>query len=190
MAFKQKIPIPALVFALLAVGLGAVVVFHRPPDEDLLRQAVDKYVASLGAPPRQMEIHGTTVDLITADGRLVYAQFEKKNGEWAYARNLAEEFSRAMKDPAFQKQVRDHLAEKVANRFQAATTVLPELSQFEYSLARDLTEDVLVGSVRVGFSYPKTGDLQKRGQYIEQYRWQDGRWQSQGLGALYDYVGR
>jgi hypothetical protein len=188
-AFKHNLPIPALILVLLAGGVAAVVFFHQPPDEDLLRQAVDRHVATLG-PVRDLQIHGNVADIVAGDkGTLIYAEFEKRNGEWTYARNLAEEFSKAMKDPEIQKTVLQHLAEKVGNRLQMTVTISPDLSQFAYKLQRDLELKALIGTCTVNFAYPKVKDTQRRGQYVENFEWKDGRWQSWGPGALYDKVG-
>ena len=188
MAFKHNLPIPAVILVLLAGGIGAALLFHSPPEEDLLRQAVDRHVATLG-PVKEMQLHGTVADILTQEGRLIYAEFEKKNGTWTYSRNLADEFAQAMKDPETQKAVLRHLAEKVGTRLQTSVTISPDLSQFSYKLARDLELKALVGTCTVGFAYPKVKDTQRRGQYVENFEWKDGRWRSWGPGALYDKVG-
>ena len=191
MAFKQNLPLPAIVIALLAAVLGGLVLFHTPPDEDLLRQAIDAYVASLGN-VKQREQHGPVVDLIVGDtDRLVYALFEKKDGKWAYSRNLAEEFSVAMKDPELQRGVVRHLGEKVSQRFQSSVTFGEGLQTFRYDLARDVGSGELLGTCTVNFGYPKVGDAPQRGgQYVETFEWKDGKWRSQGPGRLYDSVVR
>ena len=188
MAFKQNLPIPALILGLLVAAVGAVVLFHTPPDEDLIRQAVDQYVAKVG-PVTQMEIHGNVADLITQEkGRLIYAEFEKKNGTWVFAHNLAEEFSRAMKDPEVQKTVVLHLGERVSQRLKSAVTFKEGLS-FDTALGRE-AGGALVGQCDVGFAYPKVGDQQRSGRYSEFFEWKDGRWQSRGPGSLFDTVPR
>jgi hypothetical protein len=185
--FKQNLPIPALIFALLVVGGAVAVIFHTPPEEDLLRQAIDKYVAKLG-PVSQLEIHGTVADIITQDkGRLIYAEFEKKDGAWTYARNLAEEFSEAMKSPETQKTVLSHLGERVSQRLKMAVSFKEGLS-FDYKLGRD-SEGTLVGQCDVSFAYPKVADQQRFGKYSDYFEWKNGRWQSFGPGDLFDAIG-
>jgi hypothetical protein len=137
-----------------------------------------------------MQLHGNVADILTENGRLIYAEFEKKDGAWTYSRNLAEEFTRAMQDPQVQQTVLKHLAEKVATRLQVTVTISPDLSQFSYNLVRDLEQKMLVGTCTVAFAYPKVGDTQRRGQYVENFQWKDGKWQSWGPGALYDKVGK
>ena len=188
MAFKQNLPVPAIILVLLAGGIGAAVLLHSPPDEDLLRQAVDRHVATLG-PIKEMQLHGNVADILTQEGRLIYAEFEKKDGTWTYSRNLAEEFSRAMKDPETQKTVLQHLAEKVGTRLNTSVTISPDLSQFSYKLERDPELKALVGTCTVNFAYPKVKETQRRGQYVENFQWKEGRWQSWGPGALFDKVG-
>jgi len=187
-AFKQNLPIPALILALLVAGIGAAVFFHQPPDEDLLRQAVDRHVATLG-PTREMQLHGNVADILTQEGRLIYAEFEKKDGTYVCTRNLAEEFSKSMKDPETQKVVLRHLAEKVGTRLNMSVTISPDLSQFSYKLQRDPELKALVGTATVNFAYPKVKDTQRRGQYVENFEWKDGRWTSWGPGALFDKIG-
>jgi hypothetical protein len=187
-AFKHNLPIPAIILILVAAAIAGLVLFHSPPDEDLLRQAVDKYVATLG-PIQEMQLHGNVADIVTRQGRLIYAEFEKKDGAWTCTRNLAEEFSKAMKDPEIQQTVLKHLAEKVANRLQVTVTISPDLTQFSYNLQRDLEQKLLIGTATVAFAYPKVGEIQRRGQYVENFQWKDGKWQSWGPGALYDKVG-
>jgi hypothetical protein len=184
-AFKHNLPIPAIILSAVIAGLLALVFLHAPPEEDQIRQAVEKYVSTLG-PVREMEIHQNVADILTESGRLIYAEFEKKDGTWTYSRNLAEEFSRAMKDPELQKTVVQHLGEKVSQRFQATVTFNEGLRDFHYELARDRDGDQLVGRCSINFAYPNQA---KHGQYIENFQWKDGRWQSWGPGALYDKVG-
>jgi hypothetical protein len=186
-AFKQNLPIPAVIFALLVAGVVAAVLFHTPPEEDQIRQAIDQYVAKLG-PVTHLEIHGTVADIITQDkGRLIYAEFEKKDGAWTYARNLAEEFSEAMKSPEIQKTVVLHLGERVSQRLKMAVTFKEGL-RFDYRLGRE-SEGALVGQCDVSFAYPKVADQQRLGKYSEYFEWKNGRWQSLGPGSLFDAVG-
>jgi hypothetical protein len=135
-----------------------------------------------------MEQHGTVADIIAGDSnRLIYALFEKKDGKWSYSKNLAEEFSAAMKDPDVQVVVIRHLGEKVSLRFQSAVTFSKELQRFRYDLGRDVGSGELLGSCSVDFKYPKIGDNPQRGGlYVETFEWKDGKWQSRGPGSLYD----
>ena len=188
MAFKHNLPIPAVALVLIVAALAAVAIFLQPPEEDQVRQAVDRYVATLG-PVKQMEIHGTVADILTENGRLIYAQFENQNGTWAFARNLAEEFSKAMKDPEMQKGILSRLGEKVSQRFQTSVAYKQEALDFQFQLVRDRELDKLIGRCSVNFAYPKVGEQQRRGQYLENFEWKDGRWQSWGAGALFDKVG-
>ncbi len=185
-AFKHNIPLPVLIFGLVAAVLAGLVFFHTPPDEDLLRQAADKHVATLG-PIKQLEMHGNVADILTDDGRSVFAEFEKRNGTWTYARDLAEEFAKAMKEPDIQTTVLRHLGEKISQRFQSTVTFHEKLREFRYDLARDLGTDQLIGSCSVKFAYPKVGDnAQRGGLYVETFEWKDGAWRSGGPGTLYD----
>jgi len=186
-AFKHNIPLPVLVFGLIAAVLAGLVLFHTPPDEDLLRQAAERYVATLG-PVKQFELHDNVADILTGSGRLIYAEFEKRDGTWTYVRNLAEEYSRAMKEPEVQTVILRHLAEKVSQRFHSTVTFNEELREFKFELARDLSSEALVGTCTVKFSYPKSGDSQKKGLYVETFEWKEGKWQSAGPGSLFDSV--
>jgi hypothetical protein len=190
-AFKHNIPIPVLVFGLIAAVLAGLVLFHSPPDEDLLRQAVDAYVAKLGN-VKQMELHPPVADIIAGEkNTLIYALFEKKDGAWSFSKNLAEEFSAAMKDPETQKTVVQHLGEKVSARFQSSVSFSDRLQQFDYDLARDVSSGELLGSCSVNFAYPQAGGAPaKSGLYVETFEWKDGKWQSRGPGALYDSIKR
>ena len=186
MAFKQNLPIPVILTVCVLAGLGAAVFLHEPPEEDQIRQAVDRYAATLG-PVKQLEIHGTVADIIAGDkNTLIYAEFEKRDGTWTYARNLAEEFSRAMKDPDTQKKVLSQLGGRVSQRFQSAVTFNEGLRGFEYELHRDPSLGAVVGTCTVSFAYPGG---QRRGQYVETFHWKEGRWQSTGPGSLFDRVG-
>jgi hypothetical protein len=189
-AFKQNLPIPVIVLLLLVAATAAVVVFLQPPEEDQIRQAVERYVATLG-PVQQLEIHGTVADIIAGEkGTLIYAEFEKRDGAWTFARNLAEEFSKAMKDPETQRGVQQRLGEKIAQRFQSSVSFKQEAPfDVRFELVRDRELDKLIGKCTLSFAYPKVGDQQRRGQYVENFEWKDGRWQSWGPGALFDRVG-
>lgn len=189
MAFKHNIPIPVLIFGLIAAVLIGLVLFHTPPDEDLLRQAVDAYAAKLGN-VKQLELHPPVADIIAGErNTLVYALFEKKDGTWTFTKNLAEEFSAAMKDPEVQKTVVRHLGEKVSARFQQSVSFSDKLKGFDYDLARDVGSGELLGSCSVNFAYPgPEGTPGKGGLYVETFEWKDGKWQSRGPGSLYDAI--
>jgi len=137
---------------------------------------------------KQREQHGPIADIIAGDNnRLIYALFEKKDGKWAYSRNLAEEFTATMKDLEVQLAVRNHLAEKVGQRFQSSVTLSEKLQTFRTDLGRDVATDELLGTCSVDFSYPKVGDNpQRTGLYVETFEWKDGKWRSRGPGSLYD----
>jgi hypothetical protein len=188
-AFKHNIPIPVLVFGLIAAVLGGLVFFHSPPDEDLFRQAVDSYVSSLGD-VKEKELHPPVADIIAGEkNRLIYALFEKQNGNWVFSKNLAEEFSAAMKDPEVQKTVVRHLGEKVSVRFQSTVSFSDKLQGFDYDLAREVGSGELLGSCSVNFAYPTAGNAPaKTGLYVEMFEWKDGKWQSRGPGSLYDSI--
>jgi hypothetical protein len=188
-AFKHNLPLPVLVIALIAAVLAGLVLFHTPPDEDLLRQAISAYVGTLGN-VKEMELHGPVVDIIAGDSnRLIYALFEKKDGKWAFSKNLAEEFSTAMKDPEIQRGVVRHLGEKVSQRFQSTVTFSEGLQTFRYDLAREIGSGDLLGTCSVNFGYPKVGDNPQRGGlYVETFEWKEGKWESRGPGSLYDAV--
>ena len=189
MAFKHNLPIPAVALVLIVAALAAVAIFLQAPEEDQIRQAVDRYVATLG-PVKQIEIHGTVADIIAGDkDTLIYAEFERRDGGWQFSRNLADEFTRTMKDPETQKGVLLRLGEKVSQRFQTSVAFKQEALDFRYQILRDRELDKLVGKCSVNFAYPKVGDQQRRGQYLENFEWKDGRWQSWGPGALFDKVG-
>jgi hypothetical protein len=182
--FKQKTPLS------LAVGAATIAatlfLFVRPPDEDLIRRAVNQYAATLG-PVREIAIHGTLADLLLQDGRIVYAEFARKDGEWAFSKELGREFERVMNDPAVSGQILQRLGEKLGKRFRAEVTFKEGL-EIQHQISRD--KDGLAGLCRIGFAFPKVGEVQKRGQYLETFRRQDGQWTSSGPGAIYDYVGK
>ena len=188
-AFKHNLPIPAVAFVLLAAAIAGLFIFLQAPEEDQIRQAVDRYAATLGT-VHDLQIHGNVADIIAGDrNTLIYAEFEKRDGTWTFARNLAEEFSKTMKDPETQKGIFLRLGEKVSQRFQTSVAYKQEALDFQFGLARDGEMDKLIGKVSVNFAYPKVGEIQKRGQYVENFEWKDGRWQSWGPGALFDKVG-
>ena len=189
MAFKHNLPIPVVALVLIVAALAAVAIFLQAPEEDQIRQAVDRYIATLG-PVQQVQIHGTVADIIAGEKHtLILAEFEKRDGTWTFARNLAEEFSKAMKDPEVQKGILVRLGEKVGQRFQTSVAYKQEALDFRYEITRDPALDKLIGKCSVNFAYPKVGDQQRRGQYLENFEWKDGRWQSWGPGALFDKIG-
>lgn len=185
MAFKQNLPIPGILIALALCGFGAFLVLKPPPEQDQFRQAVDQYVANLG-PIKDTILHPPIADILTQAGRLMYVEFEKKDGRWSFARDLTREFDRAMADPAVQKQTLQNLGQRVSARLKANVTFKEGL-RFEYQLFRD--ERGLVGVCTVDFVYPKVADQQRRGRYAENFRWKDGAWTSEGPGTLFDGVG-
>jgi len=187
-AYKHNLPIPVVILVLVVLGLGALVFLHRPPEEDQIRQAVDRYAATLGT-VQQLEIHGNVADIIHGDkGTLVYAEFEKKDGTWTFARNLALEWSRAVNDPETQKVVLRHLGERVSQRLQTSVSFKEGIT-FDSRLGRS-PEGLLLGQMDVNFAYPKVGDQQRGGKYTEFFEWKEGRWQSLGAGSLFDSLPR
>jgi len=188
-AFKHNLPIPALALVLIAAAIAGLFFFLQAPEEDQIRQAVDKYAATLGT-VHDLQIHGHIADIIAGEkNTLIYAEFENRDGTWTFARNLAEEFSKTMKNPETQKGIFVRLGEKVSQRFQQPVSYKQEALDFQFGLSRDPEMDKLIGKVSVSFAYPKVGEVQKRGQYVENFEWKEGRWQSWGPGALFDKVG-
>jgi hypothetical protein len=178
-AFKQNLPVLAVLVALGAVG-GALL-FLRPPPEDRLKKAVEAHVATLQN-VKGFGILGNVADVQLADGSVLFAEFAEKDGAWRFSKDLGEEFRRTMQDPAVQAAILNRLAQRLAARFNTEARVKEGVG-YEFLLLRE-DDGRLRGNVTVSFAYPNT---QKRGKYIETWRYADGAWSNSGVGSLYDF---
>jgi hypothetical protein len=182
-AIKQNLPVIAG-FGLLVVGLVALVLFLRRPDEELVREAAATYAATLG-PVKSVQVHGTIADIEVSNRRLLHAEFTQQGGAWVFSKDLGQDFERMMQHPSTSADVLRRLAQRIADRMNLEV-VIKDPPHYQYSVARDAQG--LVGQVLVLFAYPKIGETQRSGRYLETFRYADGKWQSQGVGALYDQM--
>ncbi len=180
MAFKQNIPVLAVLLALAAVA--GVFLFLRPPPEDRLKRAVTAHAATL-QDARGFAIFGNVADLQFADGRVLHFEFLEEQGEWVPAKDLGADFQKTVNDPATLSQIMNRLAQRLAARFNTDVKV-KEGTRYEHLLARDAQG--LRGTVTVLFAYPND---RKRGRYVETWRYADGRWSNVGVGSLFDFAG-
>ncbi|HEX7897130.1 MAG TPA: hypothetical protein VF950_05190 [Planctomycetota bacterium] len=185
MAFKQNLPAVAILAS--AGAVVGLIVLTRPPDEDLLRQAAAAHVKTMDK-ARDFQVFGETVDVLHADGSVAHLAFAKRDGAWAFDRELSGDFAQRMRDPAMSRDILERLGRRLAQRFNADIKVSEGL-QYGFRVHRDPAKGV-AGEVAVSFAYPKTPDgKQMRGRYVETFLWKDGRWDSQGVGALFDSTG-
>ena len=184
MAFKQNLPaIAILASAGAVVGL---IVLTRPPDEDLLRQAATAHVKTMDK-ARDFQVIGETVDVLHADGAVAHLAFARRDGAWAFDRELSGDFARRMREPAPVREILERLARRVSQRFNTNVDLPPDL-RYAFRVFRD--PKGVMGEVAVLFGYPKSADgKQMRGRYVETFLWKDARWESQGIGALFDSTG-
>ena len=183
MAFKQNLPLLAG-GGLVAAGLIALAVLVQRPEEDLVREAAAKYAATLGA-VQDVRVHGTQADITVAGRPVLFAEFALQGGAWAFSKDLGADFEALMRDPATSGAVLQRLAQRISDRLNVSVKVKEGLG-YAYSVSRDAQE--LVGQVEVRFAYPKQGERQMLGRYLESFRYAGGAWQSQGVGALLDRV--
>ena len=176
-AFKQNIPVLAV---LLAVGaVVGLYLFLQPPAEDRLKKAVTEHAATL-KDARGFAIFGNVADIALADKRVLHVEFVETHGAWKVGKDLGEDFQATLKDPAAVSPIMNRLAQLLAKRFNMDVRV-KEGTPYEYVLTRD--GDGLRGTVTVLFAYPND---QRRGRYIETWRYTEGRWSNSGVGSLYD----
>jgi hypothetical protein len=173
-AFKQNLP--AAILVLLAAGTGAAVWFLRPGSEDLLLQAAQEYARGLG-PVADLRLFGPVADIALADGRVVHAEFAFRDGRWQFSRDLFQELENEIR--ASEGEILRRLGQRLADRFREPVTVKEGL-RYEFSTARE--GDLLLGRCLISFRYPSG----RSGRYLETFRYVEGRWNSDGPGALYD----
>jgi hypothetical protein len=176
-AFKQNLPILAVILA-LGAGVG-VFLFLQPPPEDRLRKAVTAHAATI-QDSRGFVLFGNVADIQLADGKVIHAEFVEKPGEWVFSKDLGEDFRKTVTDPSTMGQIMTRLAQRLAARWNTDVKV-KEGTRYEHLLTRD--DQGLLGQVAVLFAYPND---QKRGRYVEKWRYTDGRWSNVGVGSLYD----
>lgn len=174
MAFKQNLP--AAILGLLAAGVGVAVWILRPGPEDSLRRAAEEYARGLG-PVVELHLFGPVADIALADGRIVHAEFAFREGRWRFSRDLFKELENEIR--ASEAEVLRRLGQRLADRFREPVTIKEGL-RYEFSTARE--DDRLVGRCLVFFRYPSG----LSGRYLETFHYAEGRWCSDGPGALYD----
>ena len=184
MPFKQNLPAVAILAA--AGAVVGFIVLTQPPDEDLLRRAAAEHVKAMGA-VREFQVRGEVVDVLRADGSVSHLVFAKRDGAWVFDRDLGKDFDARMKDPVIGQEIVERLGQRLAQRFNR-NVKLHEGLQYAYRILRD--PQGLAGEVAVSFAYPEGDGQRLRGRYVEHFRWTAGRWESQGLGALYDAAPR
>jgi hypothetical protein len=175
--FKQNLPL--LILGLCAAAFVVFVIVLAPSEEDLLREAVTAHVKTV---PDVLEwvVHGDTADVQVKDGRVLRFLFEKRDGTWRYSKDLNKEFVEGMADPGLHREVGERLGRRLSQRTGGNVRVR-EGMEYQYALERD--EKGLVGTMTLLFAYPDSG---LRGRYVERFRREKGRWESQGLGSLFD----
>ena len=182
-AIKRNLPLLAGL-ALFALGAAALAFFLRRTDEELIREAAAKLAAPLG-PVAGIRVHGSVADIALANRPApFFAEFVKQDGAWTFSKDLAADFEDAMKVPAVQGELLQHLAQHVADRWNTPVTLKEGLG-YRYVLDRN-AQGFLVGQVFVDFAYPKQGGRQQLGGYRESFRFADGHWAPQHDGALFD----
>jgi hypothetical protein len=180
-AFKQNLPLLAVVLAV--GGVAGTVLFLQPPPEDRLRKAVTAHAAALPG-VQGFDLFGAVADFRRADGTVLHLEFAEKQGEWAFSKDVGKEFAEILQSPSTQEKILNRLAQRLANRFNAEVRV-KEGVKYEHLLLRE-ADGRLRGTVTVGFAYPNP---EKRGKYIETWRYEDGRWSNSGIGSLFDFAG-
>ncbi len=178
-AFKQNIPVVGLLLFVAAVFLAWALL--RPPPEDLLRDAALEWAQKNG-PVADVRVRGTVAEIRSApDARPQFVEFILQDGRWVFRRDLHQEFVRTVKEPAVEREIIERLGRKLADRYRVPVNISSGL-QYEYAVDRD--EQGIVGHYMLGFAFPKVGERQRRGRYIETFRHQDGRWTLEGAGRL------
>ena len=175
-AFKQNLPVLALFLIAAAIVFSVIVL--QPSEEDRLRATAQEYARTLG-PVREVAVRGTLAEITLTNNRTLFADFEKKEGKWVLARDLFQEFEKTVK--AGEGDVLKRLGERLAARFNTTVKVNEGL-RYEYEVSRDATGPV--GSLVVSFRYGSGAS----GRYVEFYRYEAGRWTSQGAGRLFDQI--
>ena len=186
MAFKQNLPLLALAGFLALAGIAALV-FLAPTDEELLMEAAMKHASTLGTVVH-LELHGTVADIQLESGNPVHAQFVKRKGKWEFSIDVFKEFERHIADPDVERATFDRLGRLLFKRFRTPEVKFKAKGmEKKFSVMRAATG--LHGSVTFFFSYPKRGEVQPRGQYIERFAYRDSRWEFEGrMGTLLDAV--
>lgn len=177
MAFKQKIPILAGA-AILAGGVAVLFLLARPPEEDLLRDAVRKHAATLGT-VREFQVHGSIADVVLEPGdRCLFLEFGRRDGQWVFLKDLGRDFDQAMRSPERERESLNRLGTLLAERFNTAVT-LKEGIRLELRVSRD--EYGLAGQYLMALSFPRPADgTPQRVRYLETFRYRDGRWELEG----------
>jgi hypothetical protein len=183
--FKQKIP---ALGAALFIGGGIVAYLAlRPPPEDRFQQAVLAWAASQGG-VQDVQIHGTVADVaFEPDGRVVHAEFALRGQDWTFVKDLYQDFLAAARSPATERSVLDRLGGRLAERYQSPISFKQGL-QTDLAMVRDASG--LAGLFGVRFALPVVNGKQKLGRYVERFRYENGTWESEGLGSLVESLPR
>ena len=184
MAFKQNLPIAAAAGFLVVAGIVAMV-FLGPTDEERLQEAARRHAATLG-PVMDVQMHGTIADIFLETGEVVYAEFAKQGSEWAVSKDLFKDFERRIGDPSVEREMLDRLARRLNKRFRTPSVKFQTQGMRKtYHMGRGPSG--LGGQVTISFAYPKVGEVQRGGMYIERFLYAEGRWEFDGqMGSLLD----
>lgn len=183
MSYKQNLPI--LVVVLSAAAVVGFIALTRPPEEDLLREAVAAHVKTMDK-VREFRVVGETVDVLRSDGAVTHLAFAKRDDAWRFDRDLSLDFAQRMQDPVSTREILERMARRVSQRFNSNVDV-PSGLRYAYRVYRDAKG--VTGEVAVVFDYPKSAEGKSMaGRYVETFVWSAGRWDSQGAGALFDSV--
>jgi hypothetical protein len=184
-AVKRNLPV---VVALLTAGAIVAAIFSvQPPDEDLLLRVAREHARTVGD-VRDVRLSGRIAEIELKDGRMTWAQFEKRDGTWTFDRDLGREFERAMADPHVQEGLLQRLGTRVGQRLRADVKFKDGI-EYQYGILKD--EAGLAGHVVTKFVYPPGKDgTRRRGQYVEIFRWSGSCWKSEGNGSLFEGVPR
>jgi hypothetical protein len=176
MAFKRNLPLVG--GFVIAAGIVAALIILQPSDSDRLHAAALQYAHAQGSVTR-FELRDAIALVGYASGAAQYVEFAKKDGRWAFHRDLEADFRAFARDPALADQVAQRLAKRLFDRFRQEIKFKEGIGVRTY-----LETDPLGIAARylVGFTYPNGSS----GQYVETFRYKDGRWTSEGLGRMRD----
>jgi hypothetical protein len=174
--FKQNLPL--LLVLLTAAAAAGLWLASAPGDDDLVRRAATEHLKTL-PPGASFELHADVADVRFPDGRASFLLFEKRDGAWRYSKDLGKEFAETLQQADVARAVAERLGRRLQERFGGEVVVTGGMD-YEYVLLRD--PDGLVGRMTVLFAYGGG----RRGRYVERFRREHGRWESQGGGALFD----
>ncbi len=199
---KQAFPLVAI--PLVAAVVLGVLWLLRPRDDVAIRRVLLEHIRGVLTRDGKREGDDYTVGAIEilgqdsesalalvplrirGESRSHFFAVRRRGAAWNVEHDLAEHFRAQAEGPAFVRAVSERLAKVMLERLRMTVSVtMVEGKPFQYQLLRD--GDSVVAKCRFAFLIPREDGKQERIEYVEDFRYRDGRWEVAGTGQILQF---